>query len=350
MKEPFRHEHYIKRCIELATLGLGHTAPNPLVGSVIVHNNKIIGEGYHRFYGLPHAEVNAIQSVPDKTLLKESILYVNLEPCAHKGKTPPCADLIIKTGIPEVVVGMIDPNPLVAGKGIQKIKSSGIRTTVGILKDACIKVNRRFCKYHQQKRPYIILKWAQSKDGFIDVNRDHSHPVKPTWISNPVSKMLVHKWRSEEQAILIGTNTALLDNPQLTVREWPGSSPIRLVIDKKLRLPEQLHVFDNSVQTWIFNALIHKEENNTRYIRLDFSNNILNPLMNYLYKNEIHSVFVEGGKILIDSLLTANLWDEARVIIGDQSFGSGIPATVIKTIDPQAYRIIDDTLLTYFND
>jgi diaminohydroxyphosphoribosylaminopyrimidine deaminase/5-amino-6-(5-phosphoribosylamino)uracil reductase len=350
MKESQRHEHYINRCIELAGMGLGHAAPNPMVGSVIVYNNRIIGEGYHRAYGLPHAEVNAIQSVTERDLLKESVLYVNLEPCSHKGKTPPCADLIIQTGIPEVIIGMIDPNPLVAGKGVQKIKSTGISTAVGVLEDACIKLNRRFCTYHQQKRPYIILKWAQTKDGFIDMKRDHTYPTEPAWISNPVSKMLVHKWRSEEQAILVGTNTALLDNPRLNVREWPGSSPIRLIIDRNLRLPEQLHIFDNSEKTWVFNALHHKEEGNIRYIRLDFSNGILNQLMDYLYEKEIQSLIVEGGKKLLDSLLTEGLWDEARVVTGNKLFGSGVPAPVINMTDSEEHRIIDDTLLVYFND
>lgn len=350
MKEPVHHEYYVTRCIELAGMGLGRTAPNPLVGSVIVNNNRIIGEGYHRGYGLPHAEVNAIQSVTQKDLLKNSILYVNLEPCSHKGKTPPCADLIIETGIPEVIIGMTDPNPVVSGKGVQKLKSAGIKTTVGVLEDACFEVNRRFCTYHQKKRPYIILKWAQTKDGFIDMNRNHSYPAEPAWISNTVSKMLVHKWRSEEQSILVGTNTAMLDNPRLTVREWPGSSPIRMVIDRNLRLPEQLHLFDHSEKTWIFNALTDKETGNTQFIRIDFSNHMLEHLMDYLYEKEIQSVFVEGGKKLIDSLLAEGLWDEARVIIGDKIFKSGVPAPDIKKNDPEEYRIVDDTLLIYRND
>ncbi|MBN2481402.1 MAG: bifunctional diaminohydroxyphosphoribosylaminopyrimidine deaminase/5-amino-6-(5-phosphoribosylamino)uracil reductase RibD [Bacteroidales bacterium] len=349
MKEPVRHEHFIRRCIELAATGLGHTAPNPMVGSVIVHNNRIIGEGYHKYYGLPHAEVHALQSVTEKNFLRDSVLYVNLEPCSHMGKTPPCADLIISSGIPQVIIGMIDPNPLVAGIGVKRLKAAGIRTTVGVLEEDCVRLNRRFCTHHQKKRPYIILKWAQTKDGYIDMNREDTYPAKPEWISNPVSKLLVHKWRSEEQAILVGTNTALLDNPRLNVREWPGSSPVRMVIDRTLRLPEHLNLFDGSVKTWIFNERTDKEEGHKRYIRLDFSNDVLNQLMDYLYENEIQSVFVEGGKKLIDSLLSKNLWDEARVITGDKSFRSGISAPDIKSSDPEEHRIIDDRLQIYYN-
>ncbi|MBN1157886.1 MAG: bifunctional diaminohydroxyphosphoribosylaminopyrimidine deaminase/5-amino-6-(5-phosphoribosylamino)uracil reductase RibD [Bacteroidales bacterium] len=349
MKEPGYHEHYIRRCLELAATGLGHTAPNPMVGSVIVNNDRIIGEGYHQYFGFPHAEVNTIQSVAKKSLLKDCVLYVNLEPCSHTGKTPPCTDLIINSGIPEVIIGMIDPNPLVSGKGVQKLISAGIRTTVGVLEDECRTLNRRFCCHHKNKRPFIILKWAQTQDGFMDMIRGDSYPAKPTWISNPVSKMLVHKWRSEEQAILVGTNTALLDNPRLNVREWTGSSPIRLVIDRSLRLPEHLHIFDGSEKTWIFNDRTAKEKGNNRYIPLDFKNNMLIQMLYLLYENEIQSVLVEGGKKLIDTLLMEDLWDEARVIIGNQNFTSGVSAPVIRSKVPEEFRILDDTLLIYYN-
>ena len=238
-------ETYMKRCLDLAMLGLGDTAPNPMVGAVIVHNDTIIGEGFHEKFGSSHAEINALNSVTDRTLLKDSALYVNLEPCSHTGKTPPCADSIIEYGIPEVVTGMADPNPLVAGKGLRKLMDAGVKVINGVLGDQCFELNRRFVTFHVRKRPYIILKWAQTSDNFIDVLRDQPDIQQPTWISNEISRMVVHKWRSEEQAILVGTRTAQMDNPRLNVREWPGKSPVRLVIDRNLKLPKSLNLFDN---------------------------------------------------------------------------------------------------------
>lgn len=367
----------MKRCLDLGRAGLGHVAPNPLVGSVIVARDLIIGEGYHQRYGQNHAEVNAIQSVTRTSLLQESVLYVNLEPCSHTGKTPPCADLIIRTGIPEVVVGMVDPNPLVSGNGIGKLRAAGIKTTVDVLKDGCSDLNRRFVTYYSQKRPYIILKLAKTKDGFIDMIRNEAENGIPTWITNGISKKLVHKWRTEEQAILIGTNTAMLDDPKLNVREWEGPDPIRMVLDRNLRLPHTLHLFDNTQETWVFNARVSKMEDRIRYVQLDFEKDVLKQLMDHLYDNGIQSLFVEGGRQLAESLLAAGLWDEARIFTGDKYFHRGVPApdiplhahgnrvhksqdrhpgseipphkTVMPPSNPEKLSILSDELLIYYN-
>jgi diaminohydroxyphosphoribosylaminopyrimidine deaminase/5-amino-6-(5-phosphoribosylamino)uracil reductase len=344
-------ETYMKRCIDLARSGLGNTAPNPLVGSVIVYNGKIIGEGYHEVYGGPHAEVNAVDSIQDKALLKSSVLYVNLEPCSHTGKTPPCSDMIIKYGIPEVITGTTDPNPLVSGRGITRLANAGVKVTSGVLEKQCIDLNKRFITYHLKRRPYIILKWAQTCDGFIDVHRDGTEMLQPTWISNEVSRMMVHKWRSEEQAILIGTRTAAMDNPQLNVREWEGKSPIRMVIDRNLVLLPSLHIFDNTSRTIVFNALKDYEEKQTRFVKVDFSGNLITNILNYLYESGIQSVFVEGGRMLLDTLIKDNLWDEARVFEGLKRFGSGIPAPVIPDeCRPEKYCIREDVLKIYKNN
>jgi diaminohydroxyphosphoribosylaminopyrimidine deaminase/5-amino-6-(5-phosphoribosylamino)uracil reductase len=340
----------MKRCLGLAQTGLGHTAPNPMVGAVVVYENRIIGEGFHRKFGGPHAEVNAINAVKDKSLLKKSVLYVNLEPCSHTGKTPPCADLIIKSGIPGVVVGITDPNPLVAGKGLKKLNDAGITVTSGILEEACSDLNKRFITYHSRKRPYVILKWAQTSDGYIDVLREKPEVQHPTWISNEISRMLVHKWRSEEQSILVGTQTAVMDNPRLNVREWPGSSPIRLVIDRSLRLSKKLNLFDNNSPTIIFNSLMDLQENNTNYVCIDFKGNFLERILQYLYETGIQSVLVEGGRMLIDTFIHGNLWDEARVFKGKKVFGSGVPAPFIPMIQPEEYHIRKDILMLYRNN
>jgi diaminohydroxyphosphoribosylaminopyrimidine deaminase / 5-amino-6-(5-phosphoribosylamino)uracil reductase len=349
VKEETLHEPFMNRCLDLALSGLGFTAPNPLVGSVIVHQGIIVGEGYHREYGGPHAEVNAVNSVSDKKLLPGSILYVNLEPCSHTGKTPPCADMIIRCGIRHVVIGISDPNPLVAGKGIKKLENAGIQVTRDVLPTQCQFMNRRFFTFHTHKRPFVILKWAQTADGFMDILRDSKKPAEPNWISNEISRMIVHKWRSEEQAILIGTNTASLDNPQLTVREWPGHSPIRLVIDRKLKLPGNLHLFDNSCRTLVFNELLEKVEQETQFVRLDFNRDIILQLLDCLYQLGIQSLIVEGGRTLLESFLASDMWDEARVFTGAKSFGSGISAPLIRDIDPSEQRIREDILRIYRN-
>jgi diaminohydroxyphosphoribosylaminopyrimidine deaminase / 5-amino-6-(5-phosphoribosylamino)uracil reductase len=336
----------MKRCLDLAGLGLGLTAPNPLVGSVIVHNNRIIGEGFHRVFGGPHAEVNAVQSVADKSLLPGSVLYVNLEPCSHSGKTPPCADMILQTGIPEVMIGTSDPNPMVSGNGIRRLEAGGIKVTTGVAAADCFMLNRRFFTFHNRKRPYVILKWAQTADGFIDVLRDHGMQ-QPTWISNEISRMLVHKWRSEEQAILVGTQTALLDNPRLTTREWPGNSPLRIVLDRTLRLPRTLHVFDNSGPTLVFNASREGTDGQTQYLQLNFEDNMPAALLRQLYDRGIQSLLVEGGRQLLMSFIRENLWDEARVFTGQKLFEAGVPAPEIHEVLPSEYRIREDVLFFF---
>lgn len=335
-------ETFMQRCLDLALLGIGDVAPNPMVGCVIVHNGIVIGEGYHMKYGGPHAEVNAIRSVQNPELLAGSTLYVSLEPCAHFGKTPPCSDLIIENRIPRVVIGTIDPYAEVAGKGIERMKRAGIEVEVGILEKKCRNLNRRFFTFHEKKRPYIILKWAQTLDGFIDTDRTETQ--HPTWITNALAKRLVHKQRSEESAILIGTNTAEYDNPALTVREWSGTQPIRITIDRTGRLNTGLTIFDGKVPTWVFTGLEKPEAENLQFIKLDFDRNILPQMMDELYRREILSVIVEGGSKLLNSFLELNLWDEAFVYTGNQFFGKGVVAPNIsgKVI---AYRKLDDCKL-----
>lgn len=335
-------ETFMQRCLDLALLGIGDVAPNPMVGCVIVHNGIVIGEGYHMKYGGPHAEVNAIRSVQNPELLAGSTLYVSLEPCAHFGKTPPCSDLIIENRIPRVVIGTIDPYAEVAGKGIERMKRAGIEVEVGILEKKCRNLNRRFFTFHEKKRPYIILKWAQTLDGFIDTDRTETQ--HPTWITNALAKRLVHKQRSEESAILIGTNTAEYDNPALTVREWSGTQPIRMTIDRTGRLNTGLTIFDGKVPTWVFTGLEKPEAENLQFIKLDFDRNILPQMMDELYRREILSVIVEGGSKLLNSFLELNLWDEAFVYTGNQFFGKGVVAPNIsgKVI---AYRKLDDCKL-----
>jgi diaminohydroxyphosphoribosylaminopyrimidine deaminase / 5-amino-6-(5-phosphoribosylamino)uracil reductase len=333
---------FMQRCLDLALLGMGSVAPNPMVGCVIVHGGKIIGEGYHEKFGGPHAEVNAIQSVKHQELLLESTLYVSLEPCAHFGKTPPCADLIIESRIPHVVIGTIDPFAEVAGKGIERMQKAGIVVEVGVLEKESRNLNRRFFTFHEKKRPYIILKWAQTLDGFIDTDR--TEEKHPTWITNALSKRLVHKQRSEESAILIGTNTAEFDNPELTVREWTGNQPVRMVIDRIGRLDPGLHIFDGKAPTWVFTAHERPGSENLKFITLDFDRDILPQMMEELYRREILSVIVEGGSELLNSFLELDLWDEAFVYTGNQFFGNGVSAPHIsgKTI---AFRKLDDCKL-----
>jgi diaminohydroxyphosphoribosylaminopyrimidine deaminase/5-amino-6-(5-phosphoribosylamino)uracil reductase len=323
---------YISRCLDIAKNGIGRVAPNPMVGCIIVHQGEIIGEGYHKDFGGPHAEVNAVNSVKDKDILKESILYVNLEPCSHHGKTPPCVDLIIKMKIPKVVIGSLDPFKEVAGKGILKLKDAGIEVISGILEDECKELNKRFLTFHEKKRPYIILKWAQTIDGYIGTKRNSSLEYKPTWITNENLRNLVHKWRTEEQAIMIGTNTALLDDPQLNAREWKGNDPIRIVLDQNLRLPASIHIFDGAIPTIIFTSSnkVKKVLKNIEYIQIDFKENIALQVCNILYKRQIQSLFIEGGSMLLQTFIDCGLWDEARVFTGNKEFLDGVKAPEIK--------------------
>jgi len=314
------------RCLELAKLGFGEAAPNPMVGSVIVHNNKIIGEGYHHKCGETHAEVNAINSVTDQSLLKDSTIYVNLEPCAHQGKTPPCADLIAEKKIPRVVIGCVDSFAKVAGKGIEKLKNAGCNVTVGILEQESIELNKRFFTFHEKKRPYIILKWAETTDGFIDLVRKATDPIEPHWITNDLAKKLVHKWRTEETAFMVGTNTARNDNPRLTARDWNGRNPVRVVIDRNLSLDTSLHIFNKEAKTIIFNSKKTETRENLEYVQIDFNDAMLDDVLNKLYTYDIQSIVVEGGQQLLSSFIDQKLWDEARLFIGNKQFFEGTKA------------------------
>lgn len=319
-------EKYIRRCIELASNGLCNAAPNPMVGAVIVHNGKIIGEGYHAKCGEGHAEVNAIRSVKDETLLKEATIYVSLEPCSHYGKTPPCADLIISKGIPKVVVGCIDPFSQVSGRGIRKLREAGIDVTVGVLEEECKNLIRRFVTFNTQKRPYVTLKWAESADGYIDINRENGSPVV---LSTPVTSMYVHKQRAEHKAILVGRRTALLDNPSLTTRNWYGKSPLRLVIDRNLSLPSDLRLFDHSTPTIVFTAEERVNEENLEYITIDYSTDILPQILNVLYERKIQSLLVEGGTTLLQSFIDSGVWDEMFVEHSEIVLDEGVKSPVI---------------------
>ena len=319
-------EKYIRRCIELASNGLCNAAPNPMVGAVIVHNGKIIGEGYHAKCGEGHAEVNAIRSVKDETLLKETTIYVSLEPCSHYGKTPPCADLIISKGIPRVVVGCIDPFSQVSGRGIHKLREAGIDVTVGVLEEECKNLIRRFVTFNTQKRPYITLKWAESADGYIDINRENGSPVV---LSTPVTSMYVHKQRAEHKAILVGRRTALLDNPSLTTRNWYGKNPLRLVIDRNLTLPAELKLFDHSTPTMVFTEKQKNSEDNLEYVALDFSKDILPQICTVLYDRKIQSLLVEGGTTLLQSFIDSELWDEIFVEHSEKVLYEGVKSPII---------------------
>ena len=331
------HEKYMQRCIDLAGLGLGNTAPNPMVGSVIVYKGKIIGEGYHRKCGEAHAEVNAVNSVKDKSLLKKATLYVNLEPCAHYGKTPPCANLIAGLGIPNVIIGSIDTAAHVSGKGIQILKEAGCNVTTGVLEQESRELNKRFFTFHEKQRPYIILKWAQTKDGFIDIKRNKDNPVEPTWITNEYAKTLVHKWRYEEQSILIGTNTALSDNPSLTCRNWKGNNPVRIVFDRNLKLPHSLNIFNTEAETLIIadkTAKTQKIKTLNSNIGIKFviyDNDFYTQLFQILIKKDIQSVIIEGGAKVLKSFIENDLWDEARIFYGEKEFKCGIKAPNIET-------------------
>ncbi|MEW4924193.1 bifunctional diaminohydroxyphosphoribosylaminopyrimidine deaminase/5-amino-6-(5-phosphoribosylamino)uracil reductase RibD [Algibacter sp. 2305UL17-15] len=331
------HDTYIKRCIEIAKNGLGNTRPNPMVGCIIVVDNKIISEGFTSEYGGNHAEVNAINKVKDKSILKSATLYVTLEPCSHFGKTPPCSDLIIKHGIPNVVIGCVDDHIQVAGKGIQKLKDAGVNVTVGVLENECKLHHKRFFTFHNKKRPYIILKWAETQDGFI---APETKNIKaPVWITNKYSRQLVHKWRAVEQAILVGTNTVLEDNPSLTVRDWTGKNPTRIVIDKTNKLSRNLSVFNAEAETIVI-------DNNT----IDFSKNIAQQICKVLFKNNINSVIIEGGAKTLQTFIDENLWDEARVFIGNSKFKKGTKRPEFSGNLISEEHIQTDILKIYSND
>jgi diaminohydroxyphosphoribosylaminopyrimidine deaminase/5-amino-6-(5-phosphoribosylamino)uracil reductase len=324
------NELYMLRCLNIARNGVGFTAPNPVVGSVIICDDKIIGEGFHRRFGEAHAEVNAITSVKDKALLKKSTLYVSLEPCSHFGKTPPCAELIIRSGIPRVVIACLDPFPKVAGRGVEMLRQAGIEVVTGVLEKEATELNKYFITAHQKQRPYIILKWAQSGDGFIDKLRTDS-AEKPVKLSNEITQIMLHKLRSEVQAIMIGTNTAILDNPELTVRHWAGKAPLRIVIDRNLRISSGHSLLNGTTSTLVItNQNRFKEKKNVEYLYLENSPQFLAKLMAKLYERGINSLLAEGGANLHNSLINEDLWDEMRIETTGITLENGVHAAGCK--------------------
>lgn len=338
-------EFYIQRCIELANKALGKTYPNPLVGSVIVYNDRIIGEGFHQKAGEPHAEINAINSVKDEDhhWIPESTMYVSLEPCAHFGKTPPCALKIVELGFKKVVIGAMDSHDKVNGKGKKIISDAGIEVVSGVLENECRLLNKRFFTYHERKRPFIILKWAQSADGFMDKD------FKPFQISNALSKQYVHQMRSEEHAILVGKNTALHDNPSLTVREIEGRNPIRILIDFNLEVPENSNIYNDEAKTFIFNSIKNSEEKNLKFIKIEKENSI-NQILAKLYELQIQSVIIEGGRFTLQQFISQNLWDEA-VIFRNPSLNleNGTQAPEFNCIPQKTEHLRDTEVLFFYN-
>ncbi len=358
MEQQAKDNLFMKRCLELASNGLGSVAPNPMVGALLVCNDTILAEGYHKEYGKDHAERMAISSLKDNSLLSQSTLYVSLEPCSHFGNTPPCTDLIIESGIKRVVIATKDPNPKVQGRGMENLKKAGCEVTLGVLEKEAKELNRRFFVFHNKKRPYIILKWAQTLDGYIDAIRKPTDPIAPIWITNDLSRTLVHRWRSEEQAIMIGTNTVEKDNPRLDVRDWSGRSPLRVILDRKLRLSPKLHVFDGSVPTLVFignnsSAAVRKASfttnPNMELLTIDFARGIESQVLKELYDRQIISTIIEGGATLLTSFISRNLWDEARVFVGNKFFGDGIKAPSFNGEQYSYDSIGDSKLFTYLN-
>lgn len=334
------------RCIELAKLGTGNVAPNPMVGAVLVYNDLIIGEGYHRLYGQAHAEVNCIKSVSEENehLIEKSTLYVSLEPCAHFGKTPPCADLIIEKKIPAVVIGCRDSFQQVDGKGIQKLQAAGIKVITPVLEKEALELNKRFFTFHNLQRPFVILKWAQTANGKI-ANSDYSR----LFISNEITNRKAHQWRSCEASILVGTNTALRDDPSLTTRLWPGNNPVRMVIDKELQLPSSLHLFDGTVKTIVFNTIQQKDKGQVLYYKISKEKSFIAQIMEALYRLNIQSVLVEGGTRLLQSFIDENYWDEASVITNTElEIPAGIQAPVLyNAVKVSGEKILTDTIHYY---
>jgi diaminohydroxyphosphoribosylaminopyrimidine deaminase/5-amino-6-(5-phosphoribosylamino)uracil reductase len=337
-------EKYMNRCLELAQNGIGNTSPNPMVGALLVHGGKIIGEGFHQAFGESHAEVNAINNAIEtgnKNLLEESTLFVSLEPCAHTGKTPPCSDLIIRYKIPEVVIGCLDPFPDVNGKGIQKLSVAGVKIHSGILENECLEMNRRFMLFHKKKRPYVILKFAQSANGIVAPSIPENKKI-----SNDKTDILVHKWRSEEAAIMVGTNTVIEDNPRLTVRKWKGKNPVRIVIDRKLKLNNDFFVFDDSAPVLVLNELKEEKNNTISYVKIDFENNPIRQFLDAIYKRTLLSVLVEGGPKLIAGFINEGLWDEARIITAEKIISEGLQAPEIKGNIFSASSLTGDHIVT----
>ncbi len=320
-------ELYMRRALDLAVLGRGRVSPNPMVGCVIVHNDRVTGEGWHQKYGDPHAEVHAVNSVKEKKLLRESTVFVTLEPCAHHGKTPPCASMLAEHQVRRVVICNTDPNPLVAGKGIGILKQAGITVEQGLMEEEGHEVNRRFFTFYTKKRPYIILKWAETADGYIA--RDN---YDSKWISNALSRKMVHKWRSEEDAILVGRQTARMDDPTLNVRDWTGKNPLRLVIDRHLELPQTLKLFCDGIPTVCYNL---EKSNHIGFV--DFKQcreeTFFGDIMEDLLHREIQSVIIEGGAQILNVLFETGLWDEARRFRSEMTFGSGVQAPILRNAE-----------------
>jgi len=338
----------MRRCLELAQKGLGLTRTNPLVGCVIVHGDRIIGEGFHHEFGGPHAEVNAIRSVTDHSLLPESTLYVNLEPCAHHGKTPPCSLLVLQKGIRRVVISNKDPFPSVNGRGVAQLEKAGIEVRTGVLEKEGSRLNRRFFGYHLRKRPYVVLKWAGTTDGFIDLVREPDDPIGTNWITDEVSRTLVHKWRAEESGIMVGTNTIITDNPRLNIRRWGGEDPVRITVDRKGRLPHHVHILDGSQETIVFTGVPGKYSGRTRSIKVDPSYGLAD-MLEELHSEKILSLLVEGGASLLQSFLDTGLWDEARVFTGKMKFSQGIPAPRMAREADEIYHFRDTVLEIFRN-
>lgn len=336
----------MQRCLQLAEMGAGHVAPNPMVGAVLVYDDRVIGEGYHMQYGESHAEVNCINSVSNEDVpyIPESTLYVSLEPCVHFGITPPCTDLIIFNNIPSVIIGCRDSFPAVNGKGIEKLKEAGVNVVAGVLEKECLRLNKRFFTFHELKRPYIILKWAQSTDGKIAASDSSRTPI-----SNELTNRLVHKWRAEEAAIMVGTNTALRDDPRLTARLWPGKDPVRVVIDKELKLPGNLKLFDKSVRTIVFNDKKQEDGAMLSYYQLDKKEDDLLQMMELLYKEKLQSVIIEGGAKLLQSFIDKGLWDEARIISNEELvIGNGVEAPLLEQHKLIKEERISTDLISFF--
>ena len=340
------HESFMQRCVDLAYLGQGNVSPNPMVGCVIVKNGLIIGEGYHSEFGGKHAEIKAIESVIDQKEIENSTVYISLEPCVHHGKTPPCVYELINRKIKTAVIGSRDSNPIVGGKGIESLKRVGIEVIENILEEECRKLNKRFFTFHEKRRPYVILKWAQTSDGYLDKNREVGEKGV-NWISSPESKVLVHKWRSEEQSILVGRNTILNDNPSLTVREISGKNPTRIVIDSQLQLSKDVNIFSKDAPTLVFNRLKNDKTDGVEWIKI--SETSTKHILDELFKRNIQSVLVEGGSRTLQYFIIDNVWDEARVIVGDVKFGDGIKAPVMNKVPSRAHQFSDHDTIYYYH-
>ena len=332
----------MRRALQLAELAIGYTAPNPMVGCVLVKDDKIIGEGYHKAYGEAHAEVNAIDAIAEGQSAEGCSVYVTLEPCAHHGKTAPCTELLIRNKVKEVFVGTTDSNPLVSGGGVERLKRAGIQVHVGLLETECRILNKRFFTFYEKNRPYVVLKWAQTKDGYLDRQRE-SEEIGINWISAPETKTLVHKWRSEEQAILVGRNTIINDNPSLTVRQYYGKNPLRVVIDSQLQITENSkQVFSEDAPTLIFNRVKDHQENNVTWVKIPETSTKC--VLDHLYKRGIQSIMVEGGSRTLQYFIVDNVWDEAHVIVGDVKFDNGVKAPIINKIPSNTYTFGSDRI------